>query len=343
MEPIRIGIAGCGMIARFHLNALARVPGACAVACYDVNPAAAQKLAEEFGLTAYTELDAFLDQAPMALVDICTPSGLRLPIIQKAAAQKKHVLLEKPLEITMARAQAAVAVCRENGVKLGCIFQSRFSPDIQRVKALIDAGRLGRITLVDGQVKWYRTAAYYADSGWRGTWAMDGGGAVMNQGIHTVDLMRYLGGEVAEVQGRAGTLAHPIQTEDTAAAVLVFENGALGTFAATTTAYPGLPAMLSVHGTEGSAMFCGEKLVFLKTQDGQDQTNWDVLSGSSAGGANPADISDEGHRHVLEDMAEAIRQNRAPAIDGEDAMATVRVVCEIYRTAGMNVPPDGMA
>ncbi len=221
------GIVGCGMISHFHCKAIADVKGAKFVACYDSREESAEALAIQFGGTAYSDLDEMLADPRVDVVTICTPSGAHLDPAVAAAKAGKHVIVEKPLEITLKRCDAIIAACAENKVVLSTIFPSRFHKSSQTLKKAIDAGKFGTLSLGDAYVKWFRTQEYYDSGQWRGTWALDGGGALMNQAIHSVDLLTWLMGPVAELTANTATLAHQrIEVEDVATASLKFENGA---------------------------------------------------------------------------------------------------------------------
>src|SRR3954452_9749729 len=222
------GIVGCGMISSFHAKAIAEVRGAKLAACYDTREPAAEKFAAEFGCKAYTDLDAMLSDPKLSIVTIATPSGAHMEPAVAAAKQGKHVIVEKPLEITLKQCDRIIDACKKAGVQLGAIFPSRFHDSSVKIKRAIDGGRFGRLTLGDAYVKWFRTQQYYDSGAWRGTWALDGGGALMNQAIHSVDLLTWLAGPVAEITAHTGLLAHErIAVEDTAVATLKFKSGAL--------------------------------------------------------------------------------------------------------------------
>ena len=221
------GIIGCGMISRFHAKAIGEVRGAKLIACFDQSPAAADKLAADTGCKAYHALGDMLADPGVQVVTIGTPSGAHAEPAVAAARAGKHVIVEKPLEITLRRCDAIIAACQKAGVVLSTIFPSRFHDAAQELKRAVDAGRFGRLTLADAYVKWYRSQAYYDSGAWRGTWDLDGGGALMNQAIHSVDLLRWLVGPVAEVRAQTALLAHQrIAVEDTAVATIQFANGA---------------------------------------------------------------------------------------------------------------------
>ena len=234
------GIIGCGMISKFHAKAIAEVPNAQLVGCFDMVPEAAERLAAETGCKAYRDLRSLLKNPDVQVVTIGTPSGAHLEPAVAAARAGKHVIVEKPLEITLKRCDKIIEECGKAGVVLSTIFPSRFHESARLIKGAIEGGRFGRLTIGDAYVKWYRTQQYYDSGAWRGTWKFDGGGALMNQAIHSVDLLAWLMGPVAEISSFTAMLAHErIEVEDVAMATLRFANGALGVIEATTAAYPG--------------------------------------------------------------------------------------------------------
>ncbi|RMG34549.1 MAG: gfo/Idh/MocA family oxidoreductase, partial [Planctomycetota bacterium] len=252
---IGFGIVGCGMIAEFHAQAIRNIRGARLIGCYSKTFASAERFAEKHECVAFRTLEELLECRDVQIVNICTPSGAHMEPAVAAAKAGKHVVVEKPLEITLKRCDRIIEACRANDVKLCTIFPSRFSPANQALKEAIEAGRFGRLTLGDTYVKWWRSQEYYDSGGWRGTWELDGGGAFMNQAIHNVDLLYWLMGDVRAVTGAVATLAHErIEVEDVGVATVQFANGALGVMEATTSAFPGLLKRTEIHGTEGSAI-----------------------------------------------------------------------------------------
>ena len=249
---IGFGIIGCGTIAHFHARAIADVRGAKLVACYDNVPAAADRLAEATGCKAYHDLDAMLADPAVEVVTIGTPSGAHCEPAVAAARAGKHVIVEKPLEITLRRCDQIIEACDKAGVVLSTIFPSRFHESSSELKRAIEQGRFGRLTLGDAIVKWYRTQDYYDSGAWRGTWQLDGGGALMNQAIHSVDLLTWLMGPVVEVRATTALLAHQrIAVEDVALATVAFANGAMGIIEASTAVYPGYLKRIEIHGDRG--------------------------------------------------------------------------------------------
>ena len=336
---IGFGLIGCGMIARFHSKAVADVRNARVVACYDAIPAAADKLAEQIGCKAYHDLDAFLADVDVNVVTICTPSGAHLEPAVAAAKAGKHLIVEKPLEITLSRCDRIIRACEAAGVTLGTIFPSRFHESAQLLKQAVDQGRFGRLTVGDASVKWYRTQAYYDSGAWRGTWQLDGGGALMNQAIHSVDLLTWLMGPVVEVTAHTATLAHErIEVEDVAMATLRFANGALGVIEATTAAFPGALKRIEIHGSAGTAVLQEEDITaweFAKPSP-RDKAILQRMAGrtkTGGGAADPAAIGHHGHTAMFKDVLRAIQRGTPPLVDGHEGRRSVEVILAIYKAA----------
>ncbi|MGD9722679.1 MAG: Gfo/Idh/MocA family protein [Pirellulales bacterium] len=333
------GIIGCGMIANFHAKAVGDIRGAKVVACYDTMPAAADRFAAAQGCRGYHKLADMLADPAVDVVTIGTPSGAHLEPAVAAARAGKHVIVEKPLEITLARCDKIIRECEKARVKLSAIFPSRFHQSSAELKRAVDGGRFGRLTLGEAYVKWYRTQAYYDSGAWRGTWELDGGGALMNQAIHSVDILTWLMGPVVEVTAHWGLLAHErIAVEDTVVATLRFKNGALGVIEASTACFPGYLKRIEVHGSEGSAAMQEEDVVswdFAKGARG-DAAVQARMAGriSTAGGASdPAAIGHHGHTEQFRDVLAAIRDDRKPAIDGHEGRRSVEIILAIYKAA----------
>ena len=307
------GIVGCGMIAEFHARAIAEIPEAQLVAAFSRSSANGAKIAalSTGECSIYDDLDAMLAHPGLDVVCVCTPSGAHLEPALQAAKAGKHVVVEKPLEITVPRCDAIIRACDEAGVRLCAIFPSRFSPANQALKAAIDSGRFGRLTLGDTSVKWWRTQDYYDSGQWRGTWDLDGGGALMNQAIHNVDLLQWLMGEVDSVQAMTALLVHErIEVEDTAVAALRFQSGALGVIEASTGAFPGLLKRTEIHGENGSARVEQDDVTLWTFRDERpgDLRDGSPSRGASTGGAaDPKAISHAGHRDQLDGFPEGHR------------------------------------
>ncbi len=336
---IGFGMIGCGMISRFHEKALTDVRGAKLVGCCDRNPDAARKFADEAGITAYATLDEMLADDRIDAVSIGTPSGAHLEPAVAAAKAGKHVIVEKPLEVTLKRCDKIIAACEKSRVKLATIFPSRFHDAPKKLKKAIDQGRFGRMTMGDAYIKWYRSQEYYDSGAWRGTWKLDGGGALMNQAIHTVDLLQWLMGEVTEICALTDTLAHKrIEVEDTAVATLRFASGALGVIEATTAAYPGYLKRVEIHGSAGSASIEEEDI---KTWDfakarATDKAIHEAMAKRKSGGggaSDPAAIGHHGHAMQFADFVKAINKGETPAVDGHEGRKAVEIILAIYKSA----------
>ncbi len=341
-DEIGIALIGAGNIGRIQARAIAEVPGARLRVVCATRPERAQPLATEHGAEWTTDLAAAVARADVQLVTVCTPSGYHLEPALAAAAAGKHVLVEKPLEITLARVDRLIAACRQAGVLLGCVFQSRYKEGVRHARQALAQGRLGRLTLIDAYVKWYRPPSYYSQVRWRGTWALDGGGALMNQSIHTVDLLQHLAGPVARVYARAGALVHAIEAEDTAVAVLTYASGALGVIEGTTTAFPGTPARIELHGDRGTIVLTEGQVTRWDIDGATDEERANVMGGQAggSGAADPLAIGHEGHRRQIADMVEAIRAGRPPLVDGTEGRKAVEIIRAIYRSAQTDRPID---
>ncbi len=337
---IRFGIVGCGMISEFQAEAIGNVPGARVAAFCDTLREAAQARAGQFGGKVHTDFEELARDPEVDAVSICTPSGAHLEPALAAARSGKHVMVEKPMEITSERVDQIISACREGGVKLGAIFPRRFMDSSRVVKQAVDAGRFGTITLADVYIKWYRTQEYYDKGGWRGTWKWDGGGALMNQGIHGIDLLQWLLGGVEMVSAFTATRAHTgIEVEDLAVASVRFRSGALGVIEGTTGAWPGTKTRIEISGGEGSIVMEDETILSWKFKneapgDEEIRKTFGPREGLSGGGAgDPKAIDSEGHRRQFEDFVAAIREDRAPRIDGAQARDAVAIITAIYRSA----------
>jgi predicted dehydrogenase len=278
------------------------------------------------------------------VVCVCTPSGAHLEPAVAAARAGKHVVVEKPLEVTLSRCDAVIRACDESGVRLCTIFPSRFTAANIALKQAIEAGRFGRLTLGDTYVKWWRTQQYYDSGGWRGTWDLDGGGALMNQAIHNVDLLQWLMGDVETITALTATLAHErIEVEDTAVAALRFKNGALGVIEAATSAFPGLLKRTEIHGDRGSARVEQDDITLWEFQDKveSDDTIIAAMTGKTgfkAGASDPRGITHVGHRDQLADFLRAIDYGGTPLVDGREGRKSVEIIRAIYRSAATKSP-----
>src|SRR6202158_3850854 len=316
-------IVGCGMIARFHARALAEVPRARLVALVSRHEANSRALALAVGppCDIYSDVKSLVDRRDVDVVIVTTPSGAHMEPAVVAAEAGKHIVVEKPLEVTLERCDRIIDACDRHKVKLCTIFPSRFGDANQALKMAVDAGRFGRLTLGETTCKWWRPQSYYDEGGWKGSKALDGGGALMNQAIHNVDLLSWMMGPVTHIAGFTATLAHKrIEVEDTAVACLRFKNGALGVIQATTSVHPGLPKTIAVHGDKGTAVIEQDDVLRweLTPETEEDQRVRQRFAhkvGASGGSSNPAAISHVGHARQLTDFVEAIQTGRAPLVD----------------------------
>jgi UDP-N-acetyl-2-amino-2-deoxyglucuronate dehydrogenase len=352
-SPVTFALIGCGNIAPTQAKALqALAPAAQLVACCDEVPERAEQFANEYGIAVSTWPEILADPQIEA-VTLCTPSGLHAKLAIEGLAAGKHVILEKPMDVTADACDAILQAQARSGRQLGVISQHRFDPASQHVRSEIDAGCLGKLILVEARVPWFRKQEYYDSGAWRGTWALDGGGCLMNQGIHTVDLMLWLCGPVESVSAQMRTAAHEnIEVEDMVVATLSFANGAIGTLMASTSCYPGFPANLAIYGTEGSAVIEGDNLKTLAIRGRE------TLSGNAAtahamqvatGGTRSATEHavepvieawkwGDAHRAQFADFIEAVRAGGKPLVDGHEGRKAVSLIRAVYQSAQSGKP-----
>lgn len=337
MSEVRYAIIGAGVIGPTHAKALAEVKGAKLVAVCDKELDRAEKLAKEYGVRAVQELADILSDKDIDAVSICTPSGMHGEMVIAALEAGKHVLTEKPMEITVEKCNAMIAAWEKSGKKFTCIFQNRWASDAQKLKKLRDEGRFGTLALANAVVPWWRTQEYYDAGGWRGTWQWDGGGALMNQSIHTIDLLQWIAGPVAEISAHYAVRGHKIETEDVAVAALKFEDGALGTIIGTTCAWPGFPVRVELFGSNGTAILERGDLKVLRFKDEAKAQGGGAAVAGDGGAADPTAIGLKGHAAQIQDFIDAILEDRMPAIDpreGKNAVAIIRAIYESSNNGG---------
>src|SRR2546425_3977054 len=341
-EKLRFGIVGCGVIGPVHAEAISSLLDAQLVAVIDLVPEKAQKLAEQYGATSYTHLQDMLDRERLDVVDICTPSGLHGELACQVMRSGRHVIVEKPMEIRRAAIEEMLRVQQETGMKLAVISQHRFDPVTRQVHDLVEEQAFGRLVLGNAIIPWWRSQAYYDSGAWRGTWELDGGGVLMNQSIHSIDLLQWLMGPVKSVFAYTDTLVHRMETEDVAVAVLRFASGALGTIAATTGASPGTGTRIEMYGDKGSAVIEDDQLSYLHlardeqesvSAYGVDPKERTKEKDGSSPSQNPAAISASSHALQIADMIRAIRENSTPLVDGYAARQPVEIILSIYESA----------
>jgi len=340
---MRFGIIGPGTIGGFHAKAIAEVDGAELSAVYGRTATTREAFAAEHGAEACASLGELLDRVDA--VTIATPTGAHGEPAMAAAEAGKHVLCEKPLEVTADKADAIIAACREAGVVLAPVFQQRFGAAAQLVKRAIDSGRLGDLRLASARIRWFRDQAYYDSGGWRGTWELDGGGCLMNQGIHTIDLLLWFAGAVDAVSGRIATVDHErIEVEDLAAASLRFASGALGTIEGATSCPPGQDAIVEISGSRGTVRLEADRLAAweMADEDALDAEAAELMGGASAlgsGAADPKAISVEGHKRQIADLLAAVAEHRVPALDPAEARRPIACICAVYESARRDSTP----
>jgi predicted dehydrogenase len=327
------------MISHFHAKAIQEMKGARLVAVASRDAAKAADFAAQYGAEGVGSYRALVERDDIDIVTICTPSGAHLEPTIMAAEHGKHVLCEKPLEVTLPRLDRMIEVCRRRRVLLGGIFPSRTSEVYQRIKRAVDAGRLGRITLGSAYVKWWRPQSYYDSAAWRGTQKLDGGGCLMNQGIHTIDLLQWFMGPAVEVRAFTARLAHTrIEVEDAAAAAIRFKNGALGVIEGATSAWPGHAKRIELCGDQGGVATREDDLVtwtFAKAakSDAALLARLGARDTGKGGAADPKAISFVGHQRQFEDFVAALRTGRAPMVDGREGRKAVELILAIYKSA----------
>jgi len=341
---IRFGLVGCGAIHTTHADALKDVSGAVLAGVYDIVPGRAATAGEKYGVTAFASLEALC--GAVDAVSVCVPSGLHKEVALACARRGKHVVVEKPIDTTLEKAEALVRGCREAGVNLGVISQHRFARQIRRLREAAQGGELGKLLAGDASVKWYRTQQYYDSGDWRGTWALDGGGCLMNQGIHTIDMISWIMGGVKSVQAMVRTAAHDIEVEDQANVLVEYRNGAVGVIQGSTCTYPGFAERLEVYGEHGSVIIEGDRTKVWRVDPeraklgkygdgvmGQPTPSLHLAGAAEWTEEDPTANWGEQHRLQLQDFADAIRDDREPFITGEMALEPLRTILAIYESS----------
>ncbi len=341
------GIIGCGVIGYWHTLAVLRNSEQAEVVAYcDAERERAEKFNQEYSggqARTYARFEELVEDPRVDVVSVCTPSGLHLEPILAAARAGKHILCEKPIEIRLDRIDRIIDAVERAGVKLGVVFQRRtFEPSL-KVKESLDRGVLGRLVLASAYLKYFRSRSYYRSGSWRGTWALDGGGALMNQGIHGIDLLLWLAGPVERVRAITRTLVHEIEVEDTAAALLEFQNGALGVIEGATSTNPGLPTRLELHGSEGTIIYEENRIVKWAVGGHADRPAEELAlppeeALPAAGKLSGKDLEALGHVRLVADLIESVREDRDPAVTAQEARRSVELILAIYESARTGKP-----
>ncbi len=330
-QTFGVGIVGAGTIGAVHARAISQITDARIVAFAEPREDAGRQLAGEHGAEWHASLEELLGRPDVDVVVLCTPSGMHPDQAVQAAGAGKHVITEKPMAITLDGADRMIAACREAGVQLAVIFQNRFHRDALRLKRAVEAGLFGRPVFGNAFVHWFRSPEYYAEKGgWRGTWALDGGGALMNQSIHTIDLLQWMLGPIESLSAYTATLARPIEAEDTASATLRFAGGALGTIQGATSAHQNFPIRLEILGTEGAATLEGAGLTVWQPSREAEPLGPD--DEALIAGSQPDEPFGAAHLRQLRLIFAALREGRQPPVPGEEARKAIEIILGIYRS-----------
>ncbi len=336
-NKLKIGIVGCGTIADIQAQAIIKSENAELQSVYSRTSENSKKCGEKFKVNWFDDWEKFITDPGLDIVSICTPNGNHLEYGEKAAEAGKHVIVEKPIEVTLQRANKLIEKCKANNVKLAVIYQSRFSPEIQKLKQQIEANEIGDIFMGDAYIKWFRGQDYYDSGVWRGTFKLDGGGVLINQGIHTIDLLQWLMGDVDTIYGQTGIFTHKnVEGEDNAVAVLKYKNGAIGVIEGSTSVQPAQSRRIELHGKKGSVIIDDNNVkVTLENQINnilveENETN-------ASGASSPlAGFSIEPHKKQFEAIVDAINTNSAPPVSGEESLKSLAIVLAIYASSKLN-------
>ncbi len=338
-KNLKIGIVGCGTIADIHAQAILQSTNAELVSVYSRSKKNARLIGEKYNTKWHTDWDAFISNPDLDSVSICTPNGTHLDYGRKAAEAKKHVILEKPIEITLERAKELITVCKKNEIQLSVIYQTRFVDNMHKLKQQLDNMKLGKIFMADAYIKWFRSQEYYDSGAWRGTFKLDGGGVLINQAIHTIDLLQWLMGDVDTIFGQIGTFTHKrLEGEDNAVATLRFKKGAIGVIEASTSIQPSQARRIEIHGEKGSAIIDDNDIKFSVEGDisSKDQMD-DERNAPSSGSSSPlGGFSIEPHKKQFEAIVNAINNNTTPPVSGEESMKSLSIVLALYESSRTN-------
>ncbi len=326
-RPVGFAVIGTGLVGPTHARFANEAEGATLRVVCDLREDRGRPIALENDAAWMTDYREVMKRDDVDIVTICLPTALHLEVATAAAEAGKHVLVEKPIELNIERAKALVDVCKRNGVKLGAIFNRRFVYGTRRTHDAVHGGELGKLLVADMRFKSWRTPEYYSESGWRGTWAKEGGAALINQGIHGVDLMTWIAGPIKRVQGYSRHLRHDIEGDDTTIAVVEYASGALGIIQCTTSVYPAQPDRMEFHGEYGTILLENYNIVGWQLENGSEpgvpSAEESALPGAERG-------TSVGHFFQVQDMANAVREGRDPVIRGEDILHSLAVVQAIY-------------
>ena len=334
-KKLKFAIVGAGAIASHHILALQQISGAEVSHVCRRDETKVQELAQNFNILGTTNYQDLLKNPDINVIDITLPSGLHAEFGIQAAQAGKHVIVEKPIDVTLKKADALIKACKDNGVALGVISQMRFTDDMLKLYDYVSTGRFGKLIQGDAYIKWYRSQKYYNSGAWRGTWALDGGGPFINQGIHFIDLLLSVMGPAKWVSAKTRNVSHDIEVEDIGMAMVEFKNGAHGVIQAATTVLPGLPARLEIHGTKGTIIFEGDRISFLYIQGEQPCTVQEVDKG---GASDSMAINVTPFVREFEDIIAAIHEKREPKVSGREARKSLQLILAIYESSKTGKP-----
>ena len=337
-KKLKIGIIGAGNIAKVHARAIQASSNSILRSVYSRTESKAMALAGEHKVRGFTDWNDFISDPELDAVSICSPNGNHLDYGEMAATAGKHVIVEKPIEITLERGRQLIKVCKENDVALAVIYQSRWIRAIKELKMKLDDGVTGRIFMGDAYIKWYRDQKYYDSAAWRGTLKLDGGGVLINQAIHTIDLLQWFMGDVESISGKIATLTHDrLEGEDNAVAILKFKSGALGVIEGSTSVQPARPRRIELHGEKGTAILDGDDVKILPA--GATPIAAEEKKGEASGAASPfSGFSYEPHKLQFEAIADAIHEGKEPPVQGKESLKSLAIVLAIYESSKTNKP-----
>lgn len=343
-SKIKIGIAGCGAISSTHADAINSVQEGTLVAAHSRSRDKLNSFTDRYKITGFTDYQDFLTHPGLDAITICTPTGTHLDYGKAAAEAGKHVIVEKPIEITTERGQSLIKACANNGVRLAVIYQNRFIDDVVQLKRLIDQSELGKPVMVRASVKWFRNDQYYRSDDWRATYALDGGGVVVNQAIHTLDLLQWIMGDISSLYAYSATLTHDmIEAEDNAVATFQFKNGCIGTFEASTSIVPARARKIEINCANGTALLTGDELKILRKDDNPEP---DQEADISTDTSNPSSSLEKGpFRKQYSQIIKALLADTKPEVSGPESLKSLALVKAIYTSAELRkeVVPEYMS
>ena len=339
-DRIGFGIVGCGVVADYHIGAIEEIDGADLVSVYSRSESSARDTGEKHDVPWFTDHLEMYESDQLDVVCICTPSGVRIPIVTDAVDAGKHLIVEKPLAVNITDMDLIISQAGAKGIKLMGVFQLRYGPAARRVKRAVQEGKLGKVVLGDAYIKWFRPQEYYDSADWRGNWGLEGGGALMTQGSHNVDLLQWIMGPVKRVYARMGTLVHDVEVEDTVVAALEYENGALGVIEATTASHPGLPAKLEFSGSQGTIVMEADQVTLWDVEGESSESAEAETTDLAKAASDSKTFGTEGHKAQIAEMVHILNEGGEPEIDGPESRKAVELILAIYQSARTGQPVE---